>query len=105
MSRFAIFTAALCLTLSIGLIGCTQSAYVTKTPIEKSKEYATVEEQVKYLVNEGYNYIRLEKYDRAINVAKYILQDLDSNSVEAKEIIGMANAEIEEAAKYKTSGY
>lgn len=93
------FAISLCLVLGVGLIGCAQ--YITQRAIVDSRKYVTVEEQVDYLLSESNTLIKMEKFDSAINIAEYILKNLDPNSVEAKDIIKTAKAGLEEAELYR----
>lgn len=99
MSKLTIFTLLLCFAMGMGLIGCAQ---FDRVAIEKSRVYATEEEQVNYLLSEANTLIKMERFDSAINIAEYILQNLDSESAEANEIIKIAMAGIEEAAFFLT---
>ncbi|HHT9124214.1 MAG TPA: hypothetical protein ACFYD6_00175 [Candidatus Brocadiia bacterium] len=101
MRKRTLFAAFMCLMISIGVIGCMSSAYISQRRIVKSKEYTTADEQVRYLLSEANTLIKMEEYDASINIAQYILQDLDANSVEAKEIIKTAKAGIEEFELYQ----
>ncbi len=98
MSKRTIFTALLCLAMGMSLIGCAQ---FDRVAIEKSRAYTTGKEQVEYLLSEANRFLNMEKYDEAINVANYILANLDPNSVEAKDIIKKAKAGIEEFELYR----
>ncbi|HHT9124215.1 MAG TPA: hypothetical protein ACFYD6_00180 [Candidatus Brocadiia bacterium] len=105
MKRFYLLITAMCLMISIGVSGCMSSAYISQKRIVKSKEYTTAEEQVKYLIGEANSLIKMEEYDASINIAQYILQDLDPNSAEANDVIKTAKAGQEEAAKYRARYY
>ena len=91
--------------LIAAVAGCAQQkpSASSQEAIQQSKEMKTVDEQVKYLVNQANSFINSQQFDQAIQTAKYILANLDQNSVEAKSILEKATAQLKEAAN-KTMG-
>ena len=103
MKRNQIVLSVLCAVFVFGLIGCAQQPKSANSSeaIQQAKNLKTAEEQVKYLVSEANAYINSEKFDESIKIAKYILSELDKNSVEAKSILEKAQAEIKALAEKK----
>ena len=100
-SRIRLIVA--CIFLSFGLLSCAQQpkAANSKEAIQQSENLKTVEEKVKYLVKEANSFINSEKFDESIEIAKYILSKLDQESVEAKNILEKAQAELKAFAEKK----
>lgn len=94
--------AALAVVMSLVALGCGGSAPQAKSSseaIELSKAKTEVKAQVDYLVSQANQFINSEKFDEAVNVAKYILSDLDQNSDKAKAIMEKAKVELQKAAQ------
>lgn len=81
-----------------------QDESVLQKLIEESKEYAEVGEQVKYLIGKANDFLNNGKFDLAIGTAQHILQSLDPNSIEAKDIIEKAKAALKSAAESAAKG-
>lgn len=98
-----LFLAVLGLVCVVGVIGCAQkpTAANSSDAIQQSKQLKTVEEQVKYLVSNANSFVKSEKFDEAIKVSKYVLAELDQNSVDAKKILEKAQAELKAMAEKK----
>lgn len=98
----AVLTVA-CLALSLGLVGCAQQAKSANSSeaIESAKAMDSVESQIQFLVSEANGFINSEKFDEAIQTAKYILSNLDQNSEDARSLIEKAQAEIKAMAQQK----
>ena len=82
-------------------LGCGQRAQNSSEAIELSKAKATVEAQAQYLVQQANSFINSDQFDEAIKTAKYVLSNLDSNSVAAQNIIEKAQAELKKLADQK----
>lgn len=80
--------------------GCSQASKSANSQeaIQVSKNYKTVEEQVNYLVTQANQFINSQKFDEAVNTAKYILSDLDKNSAAAQGILEKAKNELAKQA-------
>ena len=93
-------TAVFAAGLIFAVAGCAQQkpAASSQEAIQQSKEMKTVDEQVKYLVSQANSFINSQKFDEAVQTARYILSNLDQNSVEAKSILEKATAQMKEAA-------
>src|SRR5437879_4060932 len=87
-------------SLIAAMTGCAQQkpAASSQEAIQQSKQLKTADEQAKYLVGQANSFINSQKFDEAIQTAKYVLANLDSNSVEAKSILEKANAQLKDSA-------
>ena len=88
--------------LSVFLMGCgggAPQAANSQEAITAAKAKATVEDQVKYLVDQGNKFINSKEYDQAVNVAKYVLSNLDKESEPAKALLEKAKAQLQAAAQ------
>lgn len=85
------------------IVGCAEKpkAADSKEAIQQAKQLQTVEEQVKHLVQEANGFINSKQFDEAVNTAKYILSNLDKESLEAKTILEKAQAELKKMAEAK----
>ena len=100
MKKFLSLAVGVSLFLSFGFMGCSQGpkAANSQEAITNSKSLKTVDEQVKYLVGQANSFVNSQNFDQAINTAKYILSNVDKNSVEARKILDNATAEMKKAA-------
>ena len=86
------------------LQGCNQQkAASSQDAIQQSQAIKTVDEQVKYLVSQANTFINSKNFDEAIKISQHILQDLDSNSQEAKTILEQAKAGLKKIAEQKVA--
>ncbi|RJP61116.1 MAG: hypothetical protein C4541_02700 [Candidatus Auribacter fodinae] len=92
------------LALGIMLSGCGEKKAASgKEAIDISKTKGSVEQQVDYLVGQAKAFQKSEEYQEAINVAQYIIANLEKESDEAKKIIEQAKNDLAEKAK-ETAG-
>src|SRR5262245_57399339 len=99
MKRFN--SAVILFSLIAAIGGCAQQqpqAATASQAIEQSKTKGTVEQQAQYLIGEANAFVNSQKFDEAIQAAKYVLANLDANSAEAKGIIEKATAQLKEMA-------
>ena len=103
MRQIPKLTAIMLVVLVVFVSGCAQQPKSENASgaIEQAKALESVEAQVNYLVKEANAFISSEKFDEAINTAKYILSELDKESVQAKGIIEKAQAELKKLAAAK----
>ena len=59
----------------------------SKAAIEKSKSLATVEEQVNYLESQANAFYKSKEYQEAINITQYVINNLDKEANDAKELL------------------
>lgn len=101
MGKFKINTLIVSLIVGLMAFGCGQRAQNSSEAIELSKAKTTVEEQAKYLIQQANNFINSDNFDEAIKTAKYVLSNLDANSIAAKDIIEKAQVELKKLAEQK----
>ena len=102
MKKNLFFLFILGMTLTV-LQGCSQQqkAATSQDAIQQAQAMKTVDEQVKYLVSQANSFINSQKFEESITIAQHILQNLDANSQEAKNIIQQAKAELQKTVEKK----
>ena len=93
----AVFAVVLLASVFV-VFGCAKKAANSQEAIENAKQMKTVEEQANYLVGQANAFVNSKNFDEAINTAKYVLANLDSNSQAAKDIVTKATEEMKKAA-------
>lgn len=86
------------------VIGCGQpqaKSTNSSEAITQAQTLQTNEEKIKYLISEANAFVNSQKFDEAINTAKYVLTSLDANSQEAKTVIEKATEELKKMAEAK----
>lgn len=96
--RIGVLTVCLLLGCVI-LTGCTKKAASSSEAINNAKALQTTEQKTDYLVGQANAFVSSKEYQSAIDVAQYILTNLDKESQEAKAILEKAKAKLEAAAK------
>jgi hypothetical protein len=103
MNRIAMAAFALMIGAALLVSGCGQKAASTASSgdaIKNSQALQTVSEKVKYLVGQANTFMNSKNYQQAVNVAQYILTNLDKDSADAKSILQKATELLKaEAAK------
>lgn len=79
--------------------GCAQKTVSVSEAIQNSQALKTVQEKVSYLVKQAEALYNSKQYQQAIDVAKYVLSNLDSKSLEAKALIQKATTQLQAAAQ------
>ncbi len=86
------------------LQGCSQQkAASSQDAIQQSQNIKTLDEQVKYLVSQANTFVNSKNFEEGIKISQHILQNLDSNSSEAKTILEKAKAELKKLAEQKVA--
>ena len=98
MKRTASIFVIISLIGGLTVFGCAKRAANSQEAISNAKSMKTVEEQVNYLVGQANGFVNSKSFDEAINTAKYILANLDSNSQAAQGIVTKATEEMKKAA-------
>ena len=98
MKRAASMLVVISLVGGLAVFGCAKKAANSQEAITTAKGMKTVDEQVNYLVGQANTFVNSKDFDDAINTAKYILGNLDSNSQAAKDIVTRATEEMKKAA-------
>lgn len=81
--------------------GCSQQpkSQNSSEAINTAKAMKTVQEQADYLVQQAKGFYNSKQFQDAVATAQYVLQNVDKNSQEAKNLLEKAKADIEAAAK------
>jgi predicted RNA-binding protein with EMAP domain len=100
MKRLISAIIAMVLSLTLTLVGCTQKQAVSsKEAIETANTLETVNQKVDYLIQQARSFYNSKEFQEAVTVAQHILQYLDSNSQEAKNILERAKEALAAVAK------
>ncbi len=78
--------------------GCAQKAETPSAAIETSKTYKTIPEQADYINNQANDFLKSQEYNQALELAQYVLVNLDKNSSQAHAIVEKAKTELQKAA-------
>ena len=94
----------LCVVM-VAMAGCAQKPQSegSSEAIQQAMQLKTVEEQANYLVKEANAFLNSQKFDDAVNTAKYVLSSLDANSDKAKTILEKAQVELKKVAEAKVA--
>jgi len=99
MNKGIVSALVACLFLSSILIGCTKKATSSSEAINVAAGMQTVQQKADYLVAQAKAFYSSKEFQQAINVAQYILANLDKDSLEAKDLLAKAKEQLAAAAK------
>lgn len=94
--------AGLVICLGVGVIlnaGCARKAESAKEAIEQAKTLESVEQKVDYLLKQARAFYNSKEFQESIQIAQYVLSNLDKDSLQAKDLIEKAKAKLKEAAE------
>ncbi|MBF0479649.1 MAG: hypothetical protein HQL26_09215 [Candidatus Omnitrophica bacterium] len=102
-NKFLLF--GLVMFFMVGLAACSQKpkSANSEEAIQQSQTLKTVDDQVKYLVNEANGFVNTKNYDQAVNIANHILANLDKNSAPAMSVLEKAQAQLKAMADKKVT--
>ncbi len=78
--------------------GCAQKAASAREAIESSKTLKTAQEQAAMLVKQAELFYSSKEFQQAIDIAQYILSNLDKDSAQAKSLLEKATSDLKAAA-------
>ncbi len=81
--------------------GCTQKAASSKDAIENSKTMQTVQQKADYLIGQAKAFYNSKDFQQAVDIAQYVLSNVDKDSVQAKDLIEKAKAELAKIGQQK----
>ena len=90
MKRLLVLVMVACVGIVLVFSGCAKKAATSNDAISQANTLKTVDEKVKYLVSQANDLMNSKQYQQAVNVAQYILSNLDKNSADAKSILQKA---------------
>ena len=67
--------------------------------INAAGQLQTVAEKVNYLMAQAQSFYNSENYQQVVSVAQYVLQNLDSNSAGAKDLLAKAQAKLQSSVQ------
>ena len=102
MKKTFLFLLVICFSLGLLQYGCmVKKEESSSVAIEKSQTLTSVQEKSSYLIGQAKAFYNAKEYQQAIDTAKYILSNIDENSMQAKDIIEKAKKELEALVKSK----
>ena len=100
MKKALLLGVVVCLGFAVLLnVGCTKKAASVSEAIQNSQALKTVEEKANYLVKQAEAFYNSKEFKQAIESAQYVLNNLDKNSVAAKDLIAKAKAQLASAVQ------
>jgi hypothetical protein len=100
MRKAVIFLIVSGIALSL-IAGCTQKAASSKDAIATSKTMQTVQQKADYLIGQAKAFYNSKDFQQAIDIAQYVLANVDKDSVAAKDLIEKAKAELAKIGQQK----
>ena len=102
MKKIFILLLAVMITTTLTLCGYAATNPTTsKAAIEASKAMQTVKDKVNYLIGQAKSFYSSKKFQDVVNVAQYILTNLDKNSKQAQSLLKRAKNQIAAMAQKK----
>jgi hypothetical protein len=101
------FILGLAICLSCGVLfsaGCAKKVGSVSEAIQNSQAFKTVQEKANYLIGQAQAFYNSKQYQDAVNAAQYVLNKLDSNSQQAKDLIEKAKAQLQTVAQKAMGG-
>ena len=87
---------------SFAVAGCgVKKAESSSAAINASKAMSTTPEKVSYLIDQAKAFYSSKNFQEAVNIAQYVLNNIDNNSLDAKNLIEKAKAELAKAGQQK----
>ncbi|MFH1771555.1 MAG: hypothetical protein ABH872_01950 [Candidatus Omnitrophota bacterium] len=93
MKLLVFFMAAFFVFACIGITGCGnqgKKAQTSDEAINIAKAYEAVDQKVKYLISQAKAFYESQKFQHTLDIAQYILTNLDKDSKEAKDLLEKA---------------
>ncbi len=100
MKRLITVTMVACLIAGIAMTGCGVKKVATpQAAIEQAQILETPAKKASYLVGQANAFYKAKDFQGAINIARYVLGNLDKDSAVAKQIIKESQSAIIAKAK------
>ncbi|MCM8773491.1 MAG: hypothetical protein NC820_01990 [Candidatus Omnitrophica bacterium] len=80
-------------------IGCTRKAASSQEAIKNAETLNTVQEKINYLIKQAEAFYNSKEFQQAIQIAQYILNNLDKDSHSAKDLIEKAKVQLKATAE------
>ncbi|HOD11866.1 MAG TPA: hypothetical protein PLO93_06445 [Candidatus Omnitrophota bacterium] len=98
MRKLFVVGVVLCLCCSV-FFGCEKKAGSASEAIDSAQSLKTVSEKADYLIKQAEAFYNSKEFQQAIQVAQYVLNNLDKESKPAQSLIEKAKAELQAAAQ------
>ncbi len=88
--------------LSVGMLattGCTQKAASVDEAIQNAQPLQTVQQKADYLIKQAEAFYNSKEFQQAIQIAQYVLSNLNKDSQPAKDLIEKAKAQLQATAQ------
>jgi len=79
--------------------GCTKKSASVSEAIQFAETLKTVQEKANYLINQAEAFYNSKEFQQAIDIAQYVLNNVDRSSQAAKDLIEKAKAQLQAAAQ------
>jgi ABC-type transporter Mla subunit MlaD len=100
MRKALLLGIAVCLSFGLFLnAGCAKKSASSGEAIQNSQSLKTTQEKVNYLVGQAQAFMDSKEYREAIDTAQYVLNNLDKNSQQAKDLIEKAKTQLQAVAQ------
>ncbi|MEA3488890.1 MAG: hypothetical protein U9R44_00905 [Candidatus Omnitrophota bacterium] len=91
MKRFLVVLLVLCLFAGSALVGCgPKKAATSQEAIKTAQAMDTKEKKTEYLMDQAEIFLKARNFQETINLAQYVLWNLDSGSSRAKDLLRTA---------------
>ena len=95
MKKLISFFIVAVIVLSVALVACGQKkAASSQQAIETAKGMESVDRQADYLINQAELFYSSNEYQDAVSSLQYVLNNLDKDSQEAKDLLEKAKADM-----------
>ncbi len=84
-------------------VGCAKKASSTSEAIQNSQSLNTVEAKADYLIKQAEAFYNSKEFQKAVETAQYVLNNLDKNSQPAKDLMEKAKVQLQAAAQRAAS--
>ncbi len=100
MRKLLLLGLVICLSCGIFLsAGCAKNSGSVSEAIQNSQSLKTVQEKANYLIGQAQAFYNSKEFQKAVETAQYVLNNLDKNSQVAKDLIEKAKAQLQAAAQ------
>ncbi|MCM8756549.1 MAG: hypothetical protein NC817_00740 [Candidatus Omnitrophica bacterium] len=79
-------------------IGCTKKAASSQEAIKNAETLNNVQEKINYLIKQAEAFYNSKEFQQAIQIAQYILNNLDKDSQSAKDLMEKAKVQLQATA-------
>jgi hypothetical protein len=89
----------LCLFIGFAAVGCGEKkAESSQAAINQAQSMQSVDEKVSYLMGQAQAFYNSDDFQNAIEVAQYVLNKLDKNNPQAKDLLTQAKEALKAQA-------